>query len=231
VTCRTLTAKGRDWRFCPVDPPQEAGYLQVVARAQIVDDITLAAPQVPLEVDTDRAGFFGRSGPDGLIGAIGHPAQLLPPSQAPGTPFELTVEAAGHAPLTLAGALPAQPGYPMAFFPLEFGTRRLQRDAASIHGRVTRLLGGIDQPVAGATVTVTAAQPVPALAGALPAPPPAALFIGLGDVTAADGSYRLGPIARAFSLTITASEGGDSAVRTLALDYASPVNLLDFRLP
>jgi hypothetical protein len=231
MTCRTLTAKGREWRFCPIDPPSEAAYLQVVARAQIVDDLTLGAPQVPLAVDTDHPGFFDRSRPDGLVGAIGHPAALLPPSQVAGAPVNLTVEAAGHVPLSLTGALPGQPGYPTAFFPLELGTHRLQRQAVQIRGRVTRLVAGVDTPVAGATVTVTAAQPTTLLAGALPAAPPAALFIGIGDVTAADGTYRLGPIARAVGLTLTASEGGDSAARTLALDYASPVNLLDFRLP
>jgi hypothetical protein len=231
VTCRTLVADGRQWRFCPVDPPPEAGFLQVVAHARIVDDVSLATPRVPLDVTTDRDGFFGRSGLDGLVGAIGRPAALLPATQVAGTPLALTIEAAGHATLTLNGTLAPQPGYPGAFFPLDFATRRLQCAEVTIRGRVTRRVAGTDQPVAGATVTVTAAQPVPALAGALPAAPPAGVFLGLGDVTGADGTYRLGPIARAFSLTLTASEGGGSQALPLVIDHAQPVNLLDFHLP
>jgi hypothetical protein len=56
-------------------------------------------------------------------------------------------------------------------------------------------------------------------------------LLGLGDVTGADGTYRLGPIARAFSLTLTASEGGGSQALPLVIDHALAVNLLDFRLP
>lgn len=231
MTCRVQPAGSRTYRFCPVDPPVEAGRFRIVAQARIVDDLTLAAPPVSLDAKTSMPGFGTRTGRDGLVGVTGRPATLLPPSQVAGAPVGLTIDAPGYALLSLSGALAVQPTYPAAFVPLDLGTWRLQRLPVRIHGRVIRRVGGIDQPVSGATVTVTAAVPVPPLAVAQPAPPAAASFIGMGDVTGAPGTYRIGPFARAARLTLTASQGGGTVAVNVAPDYAAPVNLVDIRLP
>jgi hypothetical protein len=231
MTCRTLQANGQQWRFCPDDPPAEAARLQRIAFAVVVDDLLLTAPPVPIDVSSTRPDFAGRSGPDGRVGVVGRPFPALPPAQAPGTVIGMTLAAAGYVPLSLSASLGPQPLYPDGFVPLDFGTRRLVRGAVSIWGRVRRVVGGVLQPVAGANVAVTAATPVPALAGALPAPPSAASFLALAAPTDATGNYRLGPVARAVRLTLTASDGASSAMAALDLDYAQPVNLLDFILP
>jgi hypothetical protein len=99
----------------------------------------------------------------------------------------MTLDAPGYASLVLNGALGPQPGYPGAFAPLDLGSWRLQRNATAISGRVTRVVGSVSQPVAGAAVAVTAAVPAPPAAGAKPPPPVAASFLALTTVTDAAG--------------------------------------------
>jgi hypothetical protein len=231
VTCRIQPANGRTYRFCPIDAPVEAGRFRVVAQARIIEDSTLGVPPVPLHAATTMPGFGALAGRDGLVGVTGRPAALLPPSQAPGTPVDLTIDAPGYATLALGGALGAQPGYPGAFTPVDLGVWRLQRPSVAIHGRVVRRVGRTDQPVTGATVTVTAAVPVPPSASAQPAPPTAGSFIGMGDVTGTAGTYRIGPLARAVRLTLTATQGGGTIAVAVSPDYALAVNLVDIRLP
>jgi hypothetical protein len=231
MTAVTIQAGGRAWRLLPAEAPREAARVQVVARARVVDDLTLLAPAAALAVAATTPGLAGRAGPDGLVGVVGAPARLAPADEVEGLGLAFTVTGAGFEPLALAGALPAQPGYPDAFAALDLGVRRLLRPPVEIRGRVTRLVAGAVQPVAGAVVAVTAAQAVRALADAEPPPPPAAALTGLQALTDADGRYRLPGVARALSLTLTASKGVGSAARTLAPSYADPVILADFRLP
>ena len=231
MTCRIQPVGDANWRFCPDDPPPAAARTQCVALAHIVDDLTLAPPLAPMIVGANRPEFAGRNGPGGLVGAIGQPFPDLPPAQVAGTGIALTIAAPGYAPLTLTGALAAQPGYPASFTPLDLGTWRLARVQVTIAGRVTRLVGGAPVPIAGASVAVTAATPAPSLAGAQPSPPSAASFLALAAVSDAAGTYRLGPVARALRLTLTASQGGGSQAVEIDLDYAEPFNLLDFVLP
>lgn len=231
MTCRIQQAGDTSWRFCPDDAPPVAARVQCVARAQLVDDLVLNPPMVPVTVRSSRPEFTGRSGPDGLVGAVGQPYPDLPAPQVSGTAITLTLSAPGYDPLSLSGALGAQPGYPASFAALDFGTWRLTRTAMTIAGRVTRMVGGSAVAVAGASVAVAAAVPAPLLAGAQPAPPSPASFLALGTVTDATGNFRIGPVARALHLTLTASEGGGSQVLDLDPDYSEPINLIDFVLP
>jgi hypothetical protein len=231
MTCRTLQANGQQWRFCPDDPPPEAGRTQRIAFALLTDDLILGPPRTAVSVTSVRPDFAGVSGPDGRVGVVGQPFPTLPPAQAPGTPIGVTLDAPGYLPLALNGLLGAQPGYPAAFTPLDLGNWRLQRQPTAIWGRVTRLAGGVAQPVAGAAVAVTAAIPVPPAASAQPAPPTAASFLALTTVTNATGGYRLGPVARAIRLTVTATDAGGTVSAPIDLDYAQQVNLLDLLLP
>jgi len=220
---------GRPWRHSPEAPPPGAGLLRAIVLARLVDDMTLAPPRVALSIHSDALPFSGRAGPDGLVGLIGTPSRVVPPAQIAGLPVAFTVSAAGYDTLALAGAIAAQPGYPATWSALDLGLWRLQRNAVTIAGRVTRLAGGVLQPVAGASINVTAAVPVRALAGALPAPPPVASFTALATLTDSQGRFSL-PLARALSVTLTASQGGASASRILWPDYAEPLLPVDFRL-
>lgn len=224
-----LTMNGRTWRYSPIAPPPEAGLLRAVALAHVVDDLTLAPPRVALDVQSGTVPFTGRAGPDGMVGLIGAPARHVPPAQIAGMPIAFTVAGAGFDALALAGAIAAQPGYPATWLPLDLGLWRLQRSAVTISGRVTRVVGGVVQPVAGASVKVSAAVPVRALAGALPAPPTVASLTALATLTDALGRFSL-LLARALSVTLTASDAGASASRTLWPDYADRVLPADFRL-
>jgi hypothetical protein len=224
-----VNVDGRQWRYSPAAPAPEAGLLCAIALARLVDDLTLTAPRVGLSVHSDTLPFRGRAGPDGLVGLVGTPVHAAPPSQIAGFPVAFSVSAAGYDTLALAGAIAAQPGYPATWSALNLGLWRLQRNAATLSGRVTRVVGGVPQPVAGANVHVTAAVPVRALAGALPAPPAVASFTALATLTDALGRFSL-PLARALSVTLTASHGGASASRTLWPDYAEPLLPVDFRL-
>jgi hypothetical protein len=231
MTCRLQSVGDATWRFCPDNTPPAAARTQCVALAQIVDDLALAPPLVPMAVSASPSAFAGRSGPEGLVGAVGQPFPNLPPAQVAGAIIALRIAAPGYAPLALTGALAAQPGYPANFTPLDFGTWRLARMQVMIAGRVTRLAGGGAIPVAGANIAITGAVPAPPLAGAQPPPPPAASFLALAAVSDAAGNFRLGPVARALRLTLTASEGGSTQSHDIDLDYAEPFNLIDFVLP
>ena len=224
-----VNVNGRQWRYSPIEPPPEAGLVRAIALAHLVDDVTLTPPRVVLSVHSDTLLFGGHAGPDGLVGLIGAPAREVPPSQIAGLPVAFTVSAAGYVPLALAGAIAAQPGYPASWSALDLGLWRLQRNAVTISGRVTQLVGGVLQPVAGANINVISAIPVRALAGALPAPPSVASFTTLATLTDALGRFSL-LVARALSVTLTASQGGTSVSRTLWPDYVEPLLPVDFRL-
>jgi hypothetical protein len=224
-----LTANGRTWRHSPEAPVPEAALLRAIALARVIDDMTLLAPRVALAIHSDTPPFTGNAGSDGLVGLIGTPARVVPPSQIAGLPVAFTVSAAGYETLALAGVMAAQPGYPAAFSALDLGMWRLQRNPLILAGRVTRMVAGVLVPVAGATINVTAAVPVRALAGALPAPPSVASFTALTTLSDAAGRFNL-PLARALSVTLAASHAGASASRTLWPDYAEPLLPVDFRL-
>lgn len=232
MTAVELIAGNRLWRWSEVDPSRAAGRLRAVAFATILDDVTLAAPVTPLVAISKTAGFQARAGLDGMVGLFGPPFPLIPDAtDLAGTPVAFDVVAAGFGTLSFAGALAADPTYPDSFAPLDFGTRRLVRRPCEIRGRVFRMVGGAAVPASGATISITAATPVPALAGATPAPPPASTFTAISATADTAGEYRLPPISRAKSLAVKASQGGGSVTSLITSDYADPVMLLDFRLP
>jgi hypothetical protein len=231
MTCRIQQADGQNWRFCPVGPPPAASRVQVIARIQLIDDLVLSPPLTAVAAKSTRSEFVARCTQDGLGGVIGRPYPSLPVSQVAGTPVGVDITAPGYSKLSVSQPLGSQGSYPASFTPVDLGTWRLQRQPIAVHGHVVRITGGVPQPVAGATVSVTAAVPPPPMAAAQPLPPAAATFLALSATTDAAGVFRLGPIARAMRLTLTASEGGSTASATVDLDYAQPVNLLDFVLP
>lgn len=190
----TIAANGRNWRFAPVTQPLDAARLQVIARATILDDRTLSPPR-GLSATTTGA-FAAQVGPDGLVGLVGRPVWAVPPAQLPGLGVSLTVSAEGYEDAALAGPLPPQPGLPASFAALDLGTHRLVRLPVVICGRVFRRQAGIFVPLAGAEIRVVAASPVPALAGATPAPVPVGALVGTSAFANPDGEYRFAPFQR-----------------------------------
>jgi hypothetical protein len=202
MTTVSIQSGGRSWRFAPLPPVRDPDQVQIIARAQILDDISLLPPTTPLKV-VSNCTFPAAAGPEGLVGLVGRPSQCAPDAQMAGTAAAFTVTAAGYDGLSLSSVLPAQPGLPAKFQLLEFGQRRLIRATATIQGRVFRRIAGVFQPVVGAVVTITAATPAPALAGALPVPISVAGYVGVTATTNADAEYRFAlPLPRFSILTL-----------------------------
>jgi len=231
MTCRIQQANGQNWRYCPIDAPPVASRLQAIARFQLIDDLVLSPPLTAVTAHSTRPEFAAGCTQDELAGVIGRPYPLLPVSQVTGTPIGIIITAPGYSQLTVSQPLGSQGSYPASFTPIDLGTWRLQRAPVTLQGRVVRITGGLPQPVVGATVSVTAAVPPPPMAGAKPPPPAPGTFLSLSTATDAAGFFRLGPIARAIRLTLTASEGGSTTSAAIDLDYAQQINLLDFVLP
>lgn len=194
MTGLAMEANGRLWLFCPVPQPTDPARLQVVARAQILDDVTLS-PASGVSATT-RSVFRAQTGPDGFAGLVGRPTVAVPSTELPGLVISFTLAAEGYDDVTLSGALPPQPGLsppagvPPCFAPLDLGLQRLIRSPTHIRGRVLRRQGGAFVPVASAEVRMVAATAVPPLAGAIPPPPPLGGLVGTSVSTDADGEYR-----------------------------------------
>ncbi|MEX2631492.1 MAG: hypothetical protein WD341_16280 [Tistlia sp.] len=178
MTSTLVTAGGLDWQYWAETAPPAAARYQVIARAQLVDELTGAPPRVPARASTPLRGLDACASAGGLVGLAGRPAALYPdpwPGVAPRV--ALAVEAAGFLPLSLAADLPPQPGFPASFLPLDFGTVGLHRRPTAIGGRAVDAAGA---PVAGATVAVTGAwATVEALLGPSAAPNGVSLWAGL----------------------------------------------------
>lgn len=211
----TILSQGRSWRFSPLPPVSEDSLYRVIARCSVIDDVTLEPPTVPLEVEALNKAWSGRTGPEGLLGVIGRPTAAAPAAQLAATPVGMNVTAPGYQPLALAGVLPAQPGLPAVFTPLDYGIRRLLRLPLVIEGRVLRRIAGELRPVPGAAVTITAATPVPPRAGALPAPVAVAGIAGTVALANADGEYRFAALPRFRTVTLEVTAPLASPPRTL----------------
>jgi hypothetical protein len=198
----SILSQGRSWRFMPLPPASEDSLLCIIARCTVLDDITLEAPGVSLEVKATNRAWSGRAGPDGLVGVIGRPTAAAPAAQLAGTPADMEITAPGYQSMLVAGVIPPQPGLPAVFTPLNYGIRRLLRLPLVIEGRVLRRIAGELRPVAGAVVTITAATPVAARAGALPPPVAVAALVGTTAAANADGEYRFPALARFRTLTL-----------------------------
>jgi hypothetical protein len=224
-----IEANGRNWLFAPLPQAPVAARLQVVARAQFIDDITLQPPRAPLAIRSD-SGLAAQVGPDGLAGLIGRPLTLAPPAQLAGLPLGFTLSAPAYDDCVLNGVLPAQPGLPNDFVALDFGLRRLLRAAAVVQGRVFRRVAGIFQPQPGAQVQIVAATPARALAGALPAPVAVGGLVGLTAVANADAEYVFAPLARFSTLTLRVMAPVAGPPVTIAAPAGGTDAILDFRL-
>ncbi|TFV49638.1 hypothetical protein [Bradyrhizobium niftali] len=233
----SLQSDGRTWRFSPLPPVRDAARSQIIAQVQILDDASLSVPATPIKVTSDGP-FHSSSGSDGLVGLVGEPTLALPDLQIAGTAVGFTVSAVGYRSVALNGVLPPQP----AVFPaepgvilldkfqlLDFGQRRLIRNAVTIQGRVFRRIAGAFQPLPGATVAITAATQVPALAGATPLPVPVA-GVGITAIANAFAEYRLPPVERFATLTLQVTAPVLGAPVVIVAPPAGSNVVQDFRL-
>lgn len=167
------------WRFSPDEPaPRRAHRSQALLRAQLVDEVSNQPLGVTATVATTVPGAVAKVAAGGLAGLAGCPALLFHPPALPATELDLSVTAPGYLPLQLRAGLGAQPGYPNAFAPIDFGAVALHRLPARIGGRVASRSAG---SLVGAEVTVIGvwpvlARPVPAAIAPLAMPCFAGLY-------------------------------------------------------
>jgi len=173
-----IIAGGREWRFWPDVVPTPAARHQVIAFAQLIDELTDAPPRAPVQVSTSIAGLSAKGSAGGFVGVSGRPAALYPnpwPAVSPSISFEIAAD--GFLPLSLSDSLPAQPGFPTDFVRRDFGFVLLRRQPTRISGRAVDALGA---PVAAATVSVTGVwMTVDAISGAAAPPNGLSLTAGL----------------------------------------------------
>ena len=153
MTGVTLTHGGLDWRFWPEPSPPRAARWQVIASAQLIDELTGLPARTAVEAASGTPGLLARASAGGLVGIVGRPAALYPaPWPAIPPAVRIEISGPGFLPLELAGDLPPQPTFPDQFGPLDFGTVALHRTPTRVSGRAVEVDA---TPVAGATVAVT----------------------------------------------------------------------------
>jgi hypothetical protein len=158
VTSIDLIVDEARWRFTPDAPaPRRAHRSQALLRAQLIDEVSNEPLAAPAVASTTVRGVVPRVARGGLAGLSGRPALLFHPAALAATELDLRVVAPGYLPLELRANLGAQPGYPDAFAPVDFGAVAMHRVAVGLTGRVASRSSGA---LVGAQVTVTGVWPV-----------------------------------------------------------------------
>ncbi|MBV7266251.1 hypothetical protein [Erythrobacter ani] len=144
---------GQEWEFNPEPRQHNSANWQVIAFAQAIDEQTGLPPRQRALFTQHPARFGSTASAGGLVGLTGQPQMLFSdPWPVPSPDIEFSFAVPGFLPVTLAGGLPAQPGFPGTFAPLDFGTIGLHRTPTSLEGV---LVDAIGNTVAGANVAVT----------------------------------------------------------------------------
>ena len=161
MTCRAVEAGHQTYVFCPEPPVPAADRAQTIARARLRDEITGDAPTSPIALGVTRPGVNARTADGGLVSLVGVPRQAFPSGAIAGTAIPWTIEAEGYVPVAVAAVLPPQPLYPDSFQPADLGVIDLHRRPIALRGRAVREVGGVRTPLAGTTITPTAARFTP----------------------------------------------------------------------
>ncbi|MGK7865355.1 hypothetical protein [Falsiroseomonas sp. E2-1-a4] len=155
VAPRIVQAAGQNWRFLPETPPlTQASRAQVLARAQLIDELTGQPPAGRPSVTTRTPGTHPVSSEGGHIGLSGRPAALFAaawPLLPPFPRIDMAAVLPGFMPVTRMADLVAQPAWPADFLLHDFGQVDLRRQPTWLSGRVASRTTG---PVAGAIVEV-----------------------------------------------------------------------------
>jgi hypothetical protein len=158
------------WRLAPdTPPPPVAAYAQEILVMLVLDEITGLPPEAVLTASSTTTGLLARADSDGYAGLAGVPQTRFPATSVVGAALQLTLSGAGYVTRSVTSALPAQPGYPEAFFPANLGTVTLHRAPVSLTGRV---VDAASAPLSAAAVTADGIWPTLAsMQNAVPAAP------------------------------------------------------------
>jgi hypothetical protein len=154
VTCRTDTAGGFAYRFCPDDPPPASDRLRIVLQLLAIDEITQRAPEVDFTLTTRVLGLTPRVAAGGRMGLVGNPARLFPGLNAAFVQLDYTLAAPGYLSRSRLKQLGPIGTFPATFAPADDGVIPLHRTPIVLRGRVAQL-GALDPtPLAGASVSL-----------------------------------------------------------------------------
>jgi hypothetical protein len=152
MTCRSDSANGWTYRFCPDDAPRAADRLRAIVRWVCVDEIGGDGPNLQYAIGTSAPGLTARISSDGIMGLTGNPARLYPGLATTPVDIAFTVSAPGYLPRSLQATLGPVAGFPDAFAPADAGTVLLHRQPFVLRGRVVKLGGLQPTPMAGVSV-------------------------------------------------------------------------------
>jgi hypothetical protein len=185
------------WTIAPEAPRVFAARLRPLLVAALVDEVSGLPPVTPLTGTTPALGLTPRIADGGQCGLIGEPLTRYFPGAVVGAPLTLALQGDGYLPLTLTGLLPAQPGYPGGFAPLDLGRVALHRSPVTLAGRVVSHTGVVR---AGAAITLDG------------------VWLTLADLLAAPAAANLVALASPLYADRTAA----ATVRSQALVEAAP---------
>ena len=198
---RIETVDGTAWRFTPNGLPERGQRLQAIVLARLVDEISgeglragalrLASPEMP-------DSMHARVTDGGGLGWVGVPMRVFPQLALTPATLDMQIQLNGYLPLTLQALLPAQPGFPAHFVPLDLGTLPMRRRAVALQGQVMRR--GLPQPtpMPGALVQLDGLWPqAPGPSVSLAASMQPALCVGLQP--ALNGAWPIGSVVQGCS--------------------------------
>ncbi len=159
MTCRTVSANGTTYRYCPDDPPPVADRVRSLMHAHIIDELTQNSITADTEVSTSLFELHPRSTNTGVVGLAGNPARRFPQLDTAFVELDMTVTTANYIARHLAATLgPINTGsgapvdFPDHFEPIDLGTIPLHRRALTLRGRTVQTSGSGKIPLNGVTV-------------------------------------------------------------------------------
>jgi hypothetical protein len=217
-----VQANSRTYLFSPDDPVPLGGRIWAIVRLRVTDELTGAAPDGKITIQTKQKGLVPRVGSDGIVGLVGIPQQVPGLGTVPFT-VQLTVNADGYVPRDVELPFIPDATFPATFTPPPIQNLALHREPIVILGRTVRANGNTNTPLAGATVTVSGIwrMPPPANVGVLPDP------ANLAALLPPLYSDRLVLPQFIQQRNLTPSAGGDKGLVNDLLPGANPILLSD----
>lgn len=201
------------WSIAPDTPPPLAAYPQPIFSATLLDEITNLPPDPPLAASTSTVGVQALAATSGMAGLSCIPLTRFSAGGITGTSLQLSLNGPGYIPISLTGALGAQPGFPQSFTPASAGLVMLHRAPISLTGQVT---DSTQAPLFTAEVSVDGIWTTMAsLQSAAAAPNLIAVLSPLyaaRDTTATVAAQTLTPLAPAKTL-LNPGNVGDPSLR------------------
>lgn len=172
---RLVQANSRTYQFSPDKPVPLGGRTCAIAKLRVTDELTGAAPDGKIMIQTRKRGLVPRVGSDGIAGLIGIPQQVFPGLGSPTSTtytVQLTVSAEGYLPRDIEFDFLPDATFPLTFTPPPLRNLFLHREPIVILGRTVRANGNTNTPLTGATVSVSGIWRTPPPANVVVAPDP-----------------------------------------------------------